>query len=60
MYSEDLAQLVSQLSPEEQSVVREFITFLKGHNGKMPQSAFQAALDEFIAAHPELLRRLAQ
>jgi hypothetical protein len=57
---ENLTQLVSQLSPEEQSAVRAFIAFLKERNGKQPESAFLAAIDEFIAAHPELLRRLAQ
>jgi arsenate reductase-like glutaredoxin family protein len=60
MEAEDLTQLVSELSPAEQSAVREFITFLKERNGKTPQTSFQAAMDEFIAAHPELLRRLAQ
>jgi arsenate reductase-like glutaredoxin family protein len=60
MTREELTQLVSQLSAEEQSAVREFIAFLKERNGKASQSAFAAAIDEFIAAHPELLRRLAQ
>jgi len=60
MRPEDLSQLVSELSPAEQSAVREFITFLKERNGKLPMTSFQAAIDEFIAAHPELLRRLAQ
>ena len=60
MKAEDLGQLVSQLSPEEQSAVRDFITFLKERNGKLPETSFQAAIDEFIAAHPDLLRRLAQ
>ena len=60
MMLEDVTQLVSQLSPEEQSAVREFIAFLKRRNGQAPQTPFQAALDEFVAAHPELLRRLAQ
>ena len=40
--------------------MREFITFLKERHGKQPETAFLAAIDEFIAAHPELLRRLAQ
>jgi hypothetical protein len=60
MEPEDIIQLVSELSPAEQSVVREFIAFLKRGNGKSPETSFQAAIDEFIAAHPELLRRLAQ
>ena len=58
MSPEDLTQLVSDLSPAEQSAVREFISFLRERNGK--STSFQAAIDEFIAAHPELLRRLAQ
>jgi len=58
MNPEDLTQLVSDLSPAEQSAVREFISFLRERNGK--STSFQAAIDEFIAAHPELLRRLAQ
>jgi hypothetical protein len=60
MEPEVLTQLVSQLSAEEQSAVKEFITFLKERRAKQPQTAFLAAIDEFIAAHPELLRRLAQ
>jgi hypothetical protein len=56
----DLSQLVSELSAEERSAVERFISFLKERNGKLPEASFQAAIDEFIAAHPELLRRLAQ
>ena len=55
MNPEDLSQLVSDLSPAEQSAVKEFITFLKERNGKSPETSFQAAIEEFIAAHPELL-----
>jgi hypothetical protein len=60
MKPEDVSQLISELSPAEQSAVKEFIAFLKERNGRLPQASFQAAIDEFIAAHPELLRRLAQ
>jgi hypothetical protein len=60
MASEGLAELVSQLSPEEQSAVREYIEFLRERRAKSPQGPFLAALDEFIATHSELLRRLAQ
>lgn len=60
MSPEDLSQLVSELSPAERSAVKEFITFLKESHGKSPETSFQAAVDEFIAAHPDLLRRLAQ
>ncbi len=56
----ELSQLVSELSPSERSAVEEFITFLKQRNGSAPQTSFQTAVDEFIAGHPELLRRLAQ
>jgi len=60
MKPEDFGELVSQLSPEEQSAVKEFINFLKQRNAKPPETSFGAAIEEFIAAHPELLRRLAQ
>jgi hypothetical protein len=60
MTPEDLTQLVSQLSPAEQSAVKEFIAFLKERRGKASETAFLAAIDDFIAAHPELLRRLSQ
>ena len=56
----DFSQLVSELSPAERSAVEEFIAFLKERNGKVPETSFQTAIDEFIAGHPELLRRLAQ
>ena len=59
MSSGDLSQLVSELSPAERSAVEAFINFLKERNGKSPETSFQAAIEEFIAAHPELLRRLA-
>jgi hypothetical protein len=56
----DLNQLVSELSPAARSAVEEFISFLKVRNGKGPGTSFQAAVDEFVAAHPELPSRLAQ
>ena len=56
----DFSQLVSELSPAERSAVEEFIAFLKERKGKSPETSFQAAIEEFVAAHPELLRRLAQ
>jgi hypothetical protein len=52
--------LVSQLTAEEQSAVGEYIEFLRERKAKLPQTPFSAALDEFIAAHPELLGRLVQ
>jgi hypothetical protein len=60
MAPEEITQLVSQLSPEEQSAVRDFIAFLKERGRKVPATMFLTAVDEFIATHPELLRRLAQ
>jgi hypothetical protein len=60
MTPERLVDLVSQLSPEEESAVREYIEFLRERKAKSPQAPFLAALDEFITTHPELLRRLAQ
>jgi hypothetical protein len=60
MSPEDLIQIVSELSPAERSAVKEFIAFLKEQNGKSAETSFQAAIEEFIATHPELLRRLAQ
>ena len=55
MSDEELIDLVAQLSPDEQAALREFI-FLKGRKG----TPFFAAVEEFIAAYPELFRRLAQ
>ena len=40
MELENLTQLVSQLSPEEQSAIRECIAFLKERHGKQPETAF--------------------
>jgi hypothetical protein len=60
MKPEELTQLVSQLSPAEQSAVKDFIAFLKERRSKVPESAFLAAVDDFVAAHPALLRRLSQ
>jgi hypothetical protein len=61
MGAESLADVVRSLTPEEQEAVRRFIEYLKGlgESGKA-QSPFLEAADEFIAQHPELLRRLAQ
>jgi len=60
MKSERLTAIVSQLSAEEQAVVREFIKYLRSRRTAPAASPFLAAVDEFIVAHPELLRRLAQ
>lgn len=60
MKVESLAQIVSDLSPEEQAAVRDFIAFLKERQSQHPTTTFEVALDEFINDHRELLRRLAQ
>lgn len=60
MGPKDLSQIVSQLSPEEQSAVKEFIAFLRERHAKPADASFGTAIDEFIADHGELLRRLAQ
>jgi len=59
MAAENLVDVVSSLTPEEQESVRQFIEFLK-RRGAPPTSPFLAAVDDFIDRHPELLRRLAQ
>jgi hypothetical protein len=56
---DDVAELVRSLTPQEREAVRQFIRFLKGEEDVRP-STFAEAVDEFIAAHPDLLRRLAQ
>jgi len=59
--TESLADVVRSLTPQEQDAVRQFIDYLKGRDASVrPQSPFLQATDEFIAEHPELLRRLAQ
>ncbi len=59
MAAENLAAVISSLTPDEQESVQQFIDFLKGT--RSPRSSpFLAAVDEFIDQHPELLRRLAQ
>lgn len=66
MKTESVSQMVSELSPQEQAAVREFIVYLKQRHGQPAAStdtsahSFESALDEFISAHSELLRRLAQ
>jgi len=61
MATESLAEVVRSLTPQEQEAVRQFIDYLKRRNDPgRAQSSFLPAADEFIAQHPELLRRLAQ
>jgi hypothetical protein len=59
MASENLVDVVRSLTPQEQEAVRRFIDYLKGRDVTVPSPFLQAA-DDFIAEHPELLRRLAQ
>lgn len=59
MGAENLSELISSLTPEEQNSVRQFVEFLK-HKEAVGKSPFLAAVDEFVGQHPELLRRLAQ
>ena len=59
MAAENLADLISTLTPEQQESVKQFVDFLKARESGQ-QSQFLAAVDEFIDQHPELLRRLAQ
>ncbi|MBK7926409.1 MAG: hypothetical protein IPJ98_02655 [Bryobacterales bacterium] len=60
MAGESLMEMVQSLTAEEQEAVRRFIDFLrvKGGSNDVPAS-FADAAEEFIAEHPELLRRLA-
>ncbi|MGH9844457.1 MAG: hypothetical protein ACREEM_37525 [Blastocatellia bacterium] len=57
---QEIVSALIALSPDKQSTVREFIRRLEELDAKPDESPFLAAIDEFIAEHPELLRRLAQ
>jgi hypothetical protein len=59
MTREALIEAVNSLSPEQQALVLQFIDYLKGRR-TASSSAFLQAADQFIADHPELLRRLAE
>ena len=61
MATESLAEVVQSLTSQEQEAVRQFIDYLKQRDDSArSQSPFLLAADEFIAQHPELLKRLAQ
>ncbi len=60
MRHETLTELVAELSPEEQAAVREFIEFIRRKKSGGVGTPFLNAVDEFMMAHPELLRRLAE
>jgi hypothetical protein len=51
MAAENLADVISSLTPEEQRSVKQFVEFLK-RRGSSPSSPFLAAVDEFIEQHP--------
>jgi hypothetical protein len=59
MTAQNLAAVISSLTPEEQESVKQFVDFLK-RKGSSSSSPFLGAVEEFIDQHPELLRRLAQ
>lgn len=56
---QQLIEVIDTLSAAEQSSVLRFIEVLREHK-ETRRAAFQNAVDEFIAEHPELLQRLAQ
>jgi hypothetical protein len=59
MAAENLAAVISSLTPEEQESVQQFVDFLR-RKGSATPSPFLAAVEEFIDQHPDLLQRLAQ
>jgi hypothetical protein len=59
MGPENLADIISSLTPAQQESVKQFVEFLR-RDGSTPPTSFLTAVDEFIDQHPELLRRLAQ
>lgn len=59
MAAENLADVISTLTPEQQESVRQFVDFLKRRESA-ERTPFLTAVDEFIDQHPELLRRLAE
>jgi hypothetical protein len=62
MAAGNIAEAIASLTPEQQESVMLFVEFLK-RKGSTPSSGstpFLGAVDEFVAQHAELLRRLAQ
>jgi hypothetical protein len=59
MASESVGDLINSLTSDERHAVQQFVEFLK-RKPPPESSPFLAEVDEFIALHPELLRRLAQ
>ena len=60
MSHEELLQLVSSLSPEQQDAVETFVLYLRERASQDSQTDVRNALDEFVREHSDLLRRLAQ
>lgn len=58
--TEELIDRIKSLSAEEQTSVVQFIDFLERRQVPPARTPFLYAAEEFIAQHPELLRRLAQ
>ncbi|HUI79642.1 MAG TPA: hypothetical protein VLY24_17070 [Bryobacteraceae bacterium] len=58
MATQNLADVINSLTPEQQESVLQFIEFLKRKTST--PSPFLTAAQEFIEEHPELLRRLAK
>jgi hypothetical protein len=59
MAAQTLADVIDSLNAEQQQSVLQFIEFLRRKDSPKPLP-FLAAAEEFMAEHPELLRRLAQ
>ncbi len=60
MTDASLAEVVRSLTPHEQEAVRRFIDHLRRGDSAPSEAPFLQAAEEFMAEHPELLRRLAQ
>jgi hypothetical protein len=60
METTKLADLVGSLSAHEQDAVRAFVEYLRAGKPPEHESPFLKAVDEFVAEHPELLRKLAE
>lgn len=58
MEPQSLEEIISQLSPDEQAAVRDFIQFIKVRKEASRPAGFAAGVEEFIAVHPDLVRRL--
>jgi hypothetical protein len=59
MTTEGLIERLKSLSSEEQTLVVQFIDYLERRHISASSPILKAA-EQFIAEHPELLRRLSQ